>query len=329
MFQIAPRSPVYDVVIIGSGAGGGTVTKVLADLGVNVALHRGRAADRSAKDFKEHMWPYQVPHRGIGDGGAGYFGPTPWAFGYFTTTSGGWQFPGEPYTVAPGSKFEWFRSRVVGGRTNHFGRISLRFADYDFTPYSRDGLGTDWPITYDELAPYYDKAESFIGVTGSKEGIRSAPDGMFQQCPPPRVHEMLVQRAAKKLNIPCIPSRLAVITQADQRAPGLPLLRPVRPRLRHGVELFLEPGAGLPRHEDRASEALYRRYGARADRRCVGQSHRRFLHRQSHSNREGRSAAARWFWPAARANPRACCSIRNPLRIRTASPMDPAMWDGI
>jgi choline dehydrogenase-like flavoprotein len=220
MFQIAPRSQVYDVAIIGSGAGGGTVTKVLADLGINVALIEAGPPIDPTKDFKEHMWPYQVPHRGIGEGGAGYFGPSPWAFGYFTTTSGGWELPGEPYTVAPGSKFEWFRSRVVGGRTNHFGRISLRFADYDFTPYSRDGLGTDWPITYDEISPYYDKAESFIGVTGSKEGIRSAPDGVFQPCPPPRVHEMLVQRATRKLNIPCIASRLAVITKPTNGRPA-------------------------------------------------------------------------------------------------------------
>src|SRR6202023_3368584 len=143
-----------------------------------------------------------------------------WAFGYFTTTSGGWQLKGEPYTVAPGNKFEWFRSRVVGGRTNHFGRISLRFADYDFTPYSRDGLGTDWPITYDELSPYYDKAESFIGVTGSKEGIRSAPDGVFQPCPPPRVHEVLIKKASDKLGIPCIPMRLAVITKPTNGRPA-------------------------------------------------------------------------------------------------------------
>jgi choline dehydrogenase-like flavoprotein len=220
MFQIARSSPVYDVVIIGSGAGGGTVTKVLADLGVSVALLEAGPPLDPAKDFKEHVWPHQVPHRGIGEGGMGYFGPTPWAFGYFTTTSGGWELKGEPYTVAPGNKFEWFRSRVVGGRTNHYGRISLRFADYDFAPYSRDGLGTDWPITYDDISPYYDKAERFIGVTGSKEGIRSAPDGVFQTCPPPRVHEMLVQRAAKKLNIPCIPSRLAVITQPTNGRPA-------------------------------------------------------------------------------------------------------------
>jgi choline dehydrogenase-like flavoprotein len=220
MLQISRSSPVYDVVVIGSGAGGGTVTKVLADLGVSVALLEAGPMLNPAKDFKEHEWPYQVPHRGVGEGGAGYFGKSPWAFGYFTATNGNWQLEGEPYTVAPGSKFQWFRSRIVGGRTNHYGRISLRFADYDFTPYTRDGLGTDWPITYDDVAPYYDKAERFIGVTGSKEGIRSAPDGIFQQCPPPRVHEVLVQRACKKLNIPCIPSRLAVLTQDTNGRPA-------------------------------------------------------------------------------------------------------------
>jgi choline dehydrogenase-like flavoprotein len=220
MFQISPRTSVYDVVVIGSGAGGGTVTKVLTDLGVSVALLEAGPMLNPAKDFKEHMWPYQVPHRGIGPGGEGYFGKKRWPFGYFTTTSGGWELEGEPYTVAPGNKFQWFRSRIVGGRTNHYGRISLRFADYDFFPYTRDGLGTDWPITYAELAPYYDKAERFIGVFGTKEGIRSAPDGIFQTPPPPRAHEILVQNACKKLNIPCIPSRMAMITQETNGRPA-------------------------------------------------------------------------------------------------------------
>lgn len=206
------NAPVADVVIIGSGAGGGTVTKVLADLGVNVTLLEAGPMLHPETDFKEHKWPYEYPHRGSGDGGASYFGHGR-PFGFFSAHAGGWQLDGEPYTVADGSKFQWFRSRIVGGRTNHYGRISLRYADYDLKPYSRDGIGTDWPITYDELSPYYDKAESFIGVTGSKEGLRNAPDGIFQPCPTPRVHEVLIKKACDKLNIPCIPNRLAVITK--------------------------------------------------------------------------------------------------------------------
>jgi choline dehydrogenase-like flavoprotein len=219
MFQIQRSGQIYDVVVIGSGAGGGTVTKVLTDLGVGVAMLEAGPMLNPATDFKEHMWPYQVPHRGSGEGGASYFGRGR-PFGFFSAHAGGWELEGEPYTTGEGSRFQWFRSRIVGGRTNHYGRISLRYADYDFKPYTRDGIGTDWPISYEDLAPYYDKTERFIGVTGSTEGIRSAPDGIFQKCPPPRVHEVLIQKAADKLGIPCIPSRLAMISQkTNGRAP--------------------------------------------------------------------------------------------------------------
>src|SRR5687767_10804672 len=211
MLQIRRTPAVFDVVVIGSGAGGGTAVKVLTDLGVSVALLEAGPMLNPAKDFKEHMWPHQVGHRGAGDGGALYFGRQQW--GYFAAPNGYWDIEGEPYTNAPGTDFRWFRSRIMGGRTNHYGRISLRFADYDFAPYSRDGLGTDWPITYEDIAPYYDKTEAFIGVTGTKEGIRSAPDGIFQPPPPPRVHEMLVKRACDRLEIPCIPSRMAILTK--------------------------------------------------------------------------------------------------------------------
>jgi choline dehydrogenase-like flavoprotein len=212
MFQVQRSAPVADVVVIGSGAGGGTVTKVLTDLGIHVTLLEAGPMLHPETDFKEHKWPYDYPHRGSGEGGASYFGRGR-DFGWFSAHAGGWHLEGEPYTVAEGSKFQWFRSRIVGGRTNHYGRISLRYADYDLKPYSRDGIGTDWPISYDEIAPYYDKAEAFIGVTGSREGIRSAPDGVFQPCPPPRVHEVLIKKASDKLGIPCIPNRLAVITK--------------------------------------------------------------------------------------------------------------------
>lgn len=219
MFQVQRSAPVADVVVIGSGAGGGTVTKVLVDLGMHVTLLEAGPMLHPETDFKEHKWPYDYPHRGAGDGGASYFGHGR-DFGWFSAHAGGWHLAGEPYTVAEGSKFQWFRSRIVGGRTNHYGRISLRYADYDLKPYTRDGIGTDWPISYDEIAPYYDKAEAFIGVTGSREGIRSAPDGVFQKCPPPRVHEVLIKKASDKLGIPCIPNRLAVITQPTNGRPA-------------------------------------------------------------------------------------------------------------
>ena len=218
--QVIRSTPVYDVVVIGSGAGGGTIVQVLTKMGVNVALLEAGPMLNPARDFKEHMWPYQVPHRGAGPDGDYYFGHSPYPFGYFAASFGGWELEGEPYTVAPGSKFRWFRSRILGGRTNHYGRYSFRFAPFDFKPYDRDGIGTNWPITYDDISPYYDKAEAFIGVTGTQENIASAPNGIFQTPPPPRAHEVLVQRACAKLNIPCIPNRMAVITRNTNGRPA-------------------------------------------------------------------------------------------------------------
>lgn len=213
MSQIQRTVETHDVIVIGSGAGGGSAVQVLTEKGIKVALLEAGPMLDVKTEFKEHKWPYDYEHRGAEEGGKFYFGKGK-DFGFFTTVSGGWQLEGEPYTVGEGSQFQWFRSRIIGGRTNHYGRMSFRFSDYDFKPYSKDGLGWDWPISYEDIAPYYDKAEAFIGVCGSKEGIRSAPDGVFHEPPPPKVHEVLIKKASEKLGIPCIPNRRAVITKA-------------------------------------------------------------------------------------------------------------------
>ena len=203
----------YDVVVVGAGAGGGTMTRVLAEKGVKVALLEAGPMLDPQKDFKTNKWPHDYGHRSAEDGGKAYFGRGT-DYGFFTAVSGGWQLEGEPYTSAPGTNFQWFRSRIVGGRTNHYGRMSFRFSDLDLQPYSRDGIGWDWPITYEDLAPWYDRAEEYIGVTGTAEGIRSAPDGKFHDPPPPKVHELLMREAGKKLGVPFIANRRAVITRS-------------------------------------------------------------------------------------------------------------------
>ena len=209
MSQDNPRSNVHDVVIIGSGAGGGTVTKVLADLGVRVLLLEAGPMV-SMSDFRMLQGPYDVWHRGAGERAQLYTEGQAPPLSYdarFAVNAGD-----EPYTVAAGSQFRWFRSRCIGGRTNHYGRVQLRYSDYDFKPRSFDGLGWDWPIGYEDIAPYYDKAERLIGVTGRPEGIRSAPDGIFQEPAPLKVHEVLLQRACATLGIRAINARQAVIT---------------------------------------------------------------------------------------------------------------------
>ncbi len=197
---------VYDAIIVGSGAGGGTVAYNLTKAGAKCLMLEAGGWYDAAKDSRWLEWQYNAPYHG----GGNFEDPVD----YFTAVVGGWQVPGEPYLSAQGSDWMWFRSRMLGGRTNSWGRISLRNGPYDFKPHSRDGKGFDWPISYDELAPYYDKTEELMGVFGSAEGIENLPDGKFLPPPAPRCYELLVQQACQKLHIPCIPSRLAILTKA-------------------------------------------------------------------------------------------------------------------
>ncbi len=207
------RSPrVYDALVVGSGAAGGMTAYVLTQAGAKVLmLEAGKNWD-TARDSYMFQWPYQAPLRAAG---------TPdKPFGYFDASIGGWTVEGEPYTTAPGEDFLWWRSRMLGGRTNHWGRISLRMGEYDFKPKSRDGLGFDWPMTYQDVAPYYDKVEELIGVFGSKEGMENTPDGVFMPPPPPRCYELYIKKTTDKLGIPLIPSRLSIITKNHNGRPA-------------------------------------------------------------------------------------------------------------
>ncbi|WP_159467622.1 GMC family oxidoreductase [Dyadobacter sp. 3J3] len=212
MFQIKEQPAVFDVVIIGSGAGGGMAAYQLAKAGAKVALLEagGYFDPADPKYITQLKWPWESPRRGAS---------TTRPFGDFDAAWGGWELDGEPYTHKNGTKFDWFRSRMLGGRTNHWGRISLRFGPNDFKRHSIDGLGDDWPIGYDDVKPYYDQVDKLIGVFGTIENIHNEPDGIFLPPPAPRLHELFLKKAGKAANIPVIPSRLSILTKPinDQR----------------------------------------------------------------------------------------------------------------
>ena len=204
--QIIENAQIYDAIIVGSGAGGGMATKILSEAGMKVALiEAGPFFDpKDPKTMTQMKWPWESPRRGAG---------STRAFGDYDMSWGDWKVEGEPYTQAAGTNFMWWRSRMLGGRTNHWGRISLRFGPDDFKHKDIDGLGENWPISYEDIKPYYDRLDKMVGVFGSKEKRPNDPDGFFLPAPKPRLHELYYIKGAKKLGVDVIPSRLSVLTK--------------------------------------------------------------------------------------------------------------------
>ncbi len=203
--QIQSQPEPFDVCIVGSGAGGSMAAKVLAEAGAKVVVLEA-GGPWSVQDADMLTWNYESPRRGAATNGR--------HFGEFDACDGGWSLEGEPYSQAEGTDWAWWRARMVGGRTNHWGRISLRFGPDDFRGKSIDGYGDDWPITYDDVAPYYDKVDRLVGLFGTQEGFPNEPDGIFLPPPEPRCYEKLVQKGAASIGIPVLPSRLSVLTEA-------------------------------------------------------------------------------------------------------------------
>jgi choline dehydrogenase-like flavoprotein len=173
---------IYDALVVGSGASGGWVARELTESGMQVLMLEAGPARVPAHDFTEHMWPYQMRYRGFGDQKKMLASQPVQRLCYACDEYSHQFFVDDnehPYTFPEDKPFMWIRGRQVGGKTYCWARESYRYSDYEFKAASRDGYEQDWPFSYAELEPYYDRVESYIGVSASYEGLPQMPDGKF------------------------------------------------------------------------------------------------------------------------------------------------------
>lgn len=193
--EVLQRSTTFDVCVIGSGPAGGFMTKELTEAGAKVLLLEA-GEEVKPERFAGHRWPYEYPKRGTGDERQGFFYPD--KIGEHIA------YKGDPVGVD--------RIRVLGGRSIHWNAVCLRFAEEDFREGSIHGLEPDWPITYQEIAPFYSHVERTIGVCGTREQLAALPDGEYYGPPPAfRCAETMARRACRTLGMSVIPVRKALL----------------------------------------------------------------------------------------------------------------------
>lgn len=203
----------YDAVVVGSGACGGWASMELAKAGMKVLMLEAGSPISQAKDF-HHTFLYELKYRGRGEPGLlRRYSGSERNYRIMVDTAE------NPYTTSPETNYQWGRSRCLGGRSLHWARASDRMADYEFKAASRDGHGMNWALNYNDLRPYYDRVERFIGVSGSLEGFAQFPDGIFLPAMPLNCAEAIFTAACKSLGWPNTHRRLAQLTQAHNGRP--------------------------------------------------------------------------------------------------------------
>jgi choline dehydrogenase-like flavoprotein len=216
-----PLQQTYDVIVVGSGATGGWAAKRCAEAGLKVALlEAGRSV--SPREFTEHVPNFQLKYRNHSPEvmrtrpiQRQCYACMEYNYEWFVNDLE------NPYSTPPDKPFTWQRLRILGGRSLVWGRQSYRLSDVDFKAASRDGYDVDWPISYTDLAPYYDIVEAYVGITGAAEGDQMLPDGKFlppmkMSCGEIRLRESTKKKFGRTLTI----GRAAILTQPHNgRAP--------------------------------------------------------------------------------------------------------------
>ena len=214
---------IYDAIVVGTGAGGGTAIKALCEAGLKVLALNSGPRTEPAKDYRNHRQPYDLKYRGFGDPQilAGRAHQERYSVEESEVNEGPrlWEHD-VAYSNGAGTNWYWKRCKGSGGKTNFWGRSSCRYGDIDFKAASLDGIGTDWPMDYATMAPWFTKAERYMGVASTIQNRPSNPDGEYLPPMTWRCYDYIVQKAAEKIGIPYLPDRCAQLTVAHNGHPA-------------------------------------------------------------------------------------------------------------
>ena len=173
---------MFDAIVVGSGMSGGWAAKELCEKGLKtLVIERGAHIEHGA-DYTDSLSPWEVENFGMVPEAevAADYPVQSLCYAFSTANQHFWVKDSEhPYTVEPGKPFKWIRGYHLGGRSLMWARQSYRLSPMDFESNAKDGHGSDWPIRYEDMAPWYDHVEKFAGISGSTEGLSQLPDGQF------------------------------------------------------------------------------------------------------------------------------------------------------
>ena len=211
---------MFDAIVIGSGMSGAIVAKELCERGLKtLVLERGRKIDK-AEDYTDWMQPWEIPNAGMipEEEAKRDYAIQSQCYAVNSANQAFWVKDSEhPYSTPKDKPFAWIRGYHVGGRSLMWARQTYRLSPMDFEANAKDGHGVDWPIRYDDLAPWYDHIERFIGVSGTQEGLPQLPDGEF--LPPFALNDGELQfKQAVEAKFPgrkVIPGRVANLSKAQ------------------------------------------------------------------------------------------------------------------
>ncbi len=239
LVQFPPSNPevdlstTYDAVVVGSGAAGGMAAHVLTSQGLKVLLLEAGKYQDTSKILHSMEWPYDHPRRGkmppdyhaltaneytvrkppYTSSSSAYTNVQNYIQGWSGTDYSKTLVVNEKENPYTGTNYAWVRSRVVGGKTNLWGRLSLRLSDYDFKAKDHDGYGENWPISYADVEPYYDKVDLYLGISGHPENLPWLPDGKFQKPNKLTASELHLRETLKGMGRVATPYRAGVTTE--------------------------------------------------------------------------------------------------------------------